>query len=227
MVNQSMKSRYDKFFGNNRGSAGLVLAIMLSIGILAISAVFVQRAKIQGLISARQQIDADLDKIMARIGTLVIAPANCNANFYNATPLSSSGSLANLYSCNGVNCRPGPGTPVLIFKAVAPSAPGVPWGTSADYVANLANSNNISSKIRIVGLSYSIAKAADEQSGQYKPAMLTLVVTFEIKLDSNPNSAVKTLPPRSLSFPVVVAADNTMTTTILGCPQIPGDTTLY
>lgn len=209
-----MKFQHQKIF-NSKGSA-LMMVLFLTVGIAGISLAFIQRAKSQALISARQEVDSDLDKIMSQIGGLVMTPASCNANFKGRATPSTGAGLTAIQTCSATNCELGTGTNTFFNSSAL-----VSWTSTADYATTLSNSNNVSSKIRIVGLTYSVDTP---MTGIYSPAFLTLLVTFQIKL--SPTTAVRTLPPRQLRFNIV-ASDSSMTPTITGCPRDPGISAIY
>lgn len=192
---------------------------MLFIGIMAFTVYVLNSAKLNKDITTNQFADDDITTAQATIGSTLLSPANCNANFYNK-PLPS-GSLDGIKTCpQGSKCKP-TGTPAGNTIPASATAP-TPWNETT---------TGISSKVRLVSLNYTQTRIQGNGIGPTNaehttPALVTLTVTFEKQLGFK-NGSRRTVRHQKLIGVPVVSNTSASPTQIIGCPKSPNSQIPY
>lgn len=212
----------DKILLDQKGNA-LVLVLIATIGLVALSYFVMQNKRNLGALAFREKGDQDIDRALTTIGSLILSPASCNANFFNQP--TAGGSLAQIYKCNSGNCRTG-----TIDRSVALKM--------GDW--DLFNTGaSASSKVQLTSATYAITTAqttaSTDSTGAAHPAVLTLTLTFTRNLGIvNGVRKTNVLKPYTLQATVVTNTFNNTTKTlnatsanIIGCAQNPASTIEY
>ena len=143
----------------------MVLIIAAVLG--AVSLYVTNSAKLQSNIKLQDKSQKDIENAVAKINSLLLNPAHCNANFFGK-PITG-GTLLQLNKCDGTNnCRTG-GTPTLYFDT-----------NPATTTFKLAVDNPSNDNARISSASYVIEQP--QTTTPYRPALLRLDVVFQRKL---------------------------------------------
>ncbi|MBY0414956.1 MAG: hypothetical protein K2Q18_12370 [Bdellovibrionales bacterium] len=223
---------FSKFLSNQKGNA-IVMVLLGTIGVVAVSYLTVQRAKINNSINIKSKADKDVEDVAMKVGSYFLSPANCNANFYNKTltgTLTPGSSVLSV--CNGGNCiNTGSAATTVANGAIPILAPN---STSWQ-----ASQTGISDRVRIVGLTWSISQAQKllSMSGGIKAAVLRVNVTFQKNLGFV-NGARKTVNiVRPFEAFVVSSVFNNVTQPVYpylvdgpnihGCAWSPNSTNVY
>ncbi|MDO9181859.1 MAG: hypothetical protein Q7U04_05600 [Bacteriovorax sp.] len=201
---------------NEKGSA-IIMVIMATIGLSVLSLVLIQRKKTEAIMAIKNTADKEIDSVIFKIGSLLAAPAHCNANFVGAV---NAGPLTTLYSCNtGFICRPSNATRTAVMGNNATT-----W--------ELLQGSNIPSRIRIVSMNYATTA---QTITPITPGILTLTVVFEKNM-GNINSATRiTRVTKTFETYVVNGlfdyGTNVLTLnpglSITGCTKAPQTTIVY
>lgn len=187
------------------------MAIMTSIALVALGLVLMKRKEIEASLGVREKGDRDLDNIMAKISTMLLAPADCNANFAG---LPKTGNPTILYKCNtGTNCRPGAKTALLQVNA-----------------ANWQLETSLFSKVRIKTMSYTTTNQVQTPPS---PGILTLTVEFEKNMGKKGSGLRIVTIPKTFNAFVVTGTYNYVTGVltdsgnIIACATAPSTTLPY
>lgn len=189
---------YQNFKINNQTGSAMILALAAIIAISATAIYIMNSSKNKIDIETRIKINADVNRAMSIIGSILLSPANCNANFYNSP--TQTGTLSSLKVCpENFNCR-GDIAPTAYLQIGASS-----WNAAI---------TGLSPRLRVKSMSYSIVGL---MSPPYQPATLEIKIVFEERI----GASVKTIIKNTETFVVTTA------TGISGCPSSPNTITLY
>ncbi len=199
---------YSKKNLHQQGSA-IVLALFALTGVGVLTMVIIQAKKNAIRIATKNTADKDVENAVARIGSLLLAPDSCKANFAG---LPQTGSLASI--------KNGDSSTAIVLNN---------WAMYGGTVTTKAQLNTAS---------YAITTAQAVGATSFKPALLTLTLRFTKNLGVNSNApGVAAIVTSVVNFRVnafvVTNIYNNVTrtlnpnTTILGCAKNPASTISY
>lgn len=192
-----------------------MMTLFAIVGIGALTIMLIDSKKLTTSIAIRSAADKDVDRAIAMIESLILAPDSCNANFYgkSATSGSLSGSI-NKCSSGGGNCRPDTPVPVLDLNTFTM------FRSEKD------------AKAQIVSAIYLIT-TPQTTGAVHKPAVLTLTVKFKKNLGLINEVIATSVKEYTFQALVVTGSFNSTTdvftpsSTILGCAKNPASTFVY
>ncbi len=203
------------------------MVLLLTVGVGVLSYVLVQRNRITNKDDIRINADKDLEEAVVKLGTLLITPANCNANFYGKP---SAGSLTNISSCPSGNCA-------SASSGVVEMGVFVPTDTNWKNATVALGGTGISERVRINAITYSIS--TPQGMAPQLAAVLDVNVTFQQNLGNN-NNATQVRVTRQVvkTFQAFVKTHNWVagppqaltvhpTGLIYGCTKSPNSSTVY
>lgn len=190
-------SLYKKLLGNNAGSA-IIMALFVTVGLIAYTLYFINSAKLQGKITTQTRNDVNIMAVAAEMKSILSTTQNCNATLLGK---SVSSTLASVSTCStGDQCYTS-GTATPKFKKVTNSS----WA-EADTGITLPN-------IRITDMPYTVTQDQVDTTFPVHPAIITINTKFEKK--NGATVSVETMPIE------VLVVLNAAHTTIVGCPKDP------
>ena len=182
-----MQTSLNKYL-NQKGDA-LVMALMVALGVGALSIVFLQRVKTQQRLSIKYQTDSEIDVATLDITSHLLNPKNCNATFTGkAVPATANDTTANqfggtsfpagtgIYSCTTGSCLTSTGR--VVVKPILTNTDDV-WASA--HTGFPGAGSTASSKIRITGIKYWLNKDQTHHTGAAKgaPGIIRLQIKFQ------------------------------------------------
>lgn len=172
-------------------------------------------------LTSKSNIDSDLAQANAQIMTYFTTPNHCNANF-SGLPVGSISPIA-IYSCAASSCL-GANNNTPPAKIMIPIVTG--W-TSVNDAKWTQSITGISTKIRIVGLSFTVSPVT-VTAGTYPYALSTLrySVTYQTRLDATALNYRVIVKDFFVSV-VVNGPIGAQANKIVGCPKAWNSTVPY
>lgn len=208
-----MKINVRKLLSNSSGS--VLLFVLVAISVFSFY-VYLSATKFQtqAQMSMSQEADKDIESAASLIGSILMSPAHCNANFRLLPLTNSEAQLSALKKCAiGAKCIGLPGE-VSVFLPVIPSTSGN-WDPAY---------TKLTHRVRLVGLSW-INKQYLSGAPTYRASILTVNMQFQKNMGLNP---ITHMPKTSIvkkTIDVYFLDFNELY--IKGCPKAPMSNTLY
>jgi hypothetical protein len=186
-----------KYLGNNSGSA-IIMALFVTVGLIAYTLYFINSAKLQSKISTQAKNDVNVMAVAAEMKSTLNTATNCNATFLGK-PVSSN--LTSIEKCTtGQQC----------FTTVT-STPTIKKVTNNSWAQ--ADTGITIPNVRIIDMPYAITQNQIDTTFPVKPAVITINTKFEKK--NGTTVSVETMPIE------VMVVLNAAHTAIVGCPKDP------
>lgn len=192
------------------------MVLMATIGLAALGVVIMNAKKQAGNSAQRNSADRDIERIMARVASLIVSPADCNANFLGKKFTAPYSTL--------------PSATVALYKC---SVGGTCNGSgSAQAALNFNNwvvfPGELSGRVRISNLTYALTAPQSTSSvgprpragfANAQPAVITLSITFQRDVATvGGNKVVTTSQPYTINAFVITS------TTTYSSGGVPLDT---
>jgi Tfp pilus assembly protein PilV len=141
-------SLFHKVWKNHLGMS--LVEVLLAASIVGGGALLVMNlAGENRKVTTQSEADKEISQASGEIFSLLMDPANCNANFFGLT--TGTGSITAISKCVGGNCRsPGSGVKTTVFPVSAS------WMSSQNMIGNNVRISSITYRVnRMIGIRHS------------------------------------------------------------------------